>query len=69
MYRISKNEREIFRFVHTKISEAITLVLKHGAVTQEAQALFWQARDQARLELPDEIKEYTQKLFDKMHKA
>jgi len=65
--RISKEDRAIFDSVYTKITEAISLVFKNAAVDEEAQALFWQARDQARRDLPNKIKKYTQRLFDKMN--
>ena len=43
--------------------------MKEGRVNAEARALFWQARDQARLELPEDIQKYTQDIFDKMLEA
>lgn len=68
-YRIGEDERAIFRSCYSKISEALGLVLKLGRVTDEAKSLFWQARDQARLELPKDIQEYSQEVFDKMWEA
>lgn len=68
-YQISKDDREVFYSVYSKLSKAIGLVLTNGQVDNEARALFWQARDRARLELPTNIKEYTQQLFDTMNQA
>ena len=69
IYRINKDERKIFNSVYTKITQGIGLVLRDGRVCDDAQALFWKARDEARLQLPDDIVNYTQVLFDKMHTA
>ncbi|HBN22270.1 MAG TPA: hypothetical protein DD412_03435 [Holosporales bacterium] len=69
IYKIHADERKIFHSVYNKLSNAITLVLESARVTEESKALFWQARDQARLEMPDDIKIYTQNLFDKMYAA
>ncbi|MDD5586762.1 MAG: hypothetical protein PHY92_07395 [Alphaproteobacteria bacterium] len=68
-YRIDKDERDLFRSVYSKISEAKGIVFTEGTVTDAAHELFWKARDQARLELPEDIQEYTQTIFDRMHKA
>lgn len=68
-YKISRDDRELFRSVYMKLTEAIGLVLKYGAVNSEAVSLFWQARDQARLELPNNIYDYVEGIFAKMHKA
>ncbi len=68
-YRIGADEREIFRSCYTKVSQACGLVLQNGRVDAEASALFWQARDQARLELPDDIAHYTEALRDASTKA
>ncbi len=68
-YRIDKDEREIFRSVYRNLSDALALVLREGRVEHEALALFWQARDQARLELPDDIQEYSEKLRVAANKA
>jgi len=59
---LTPEEREIFFQVYTKLSEAKGLVLRDGRVGNEANALFWEARDKARLELPDDIQEYTETL-------
>ena len=68
-YKISRDDRELFRSVYMKLTDAIGLVLKDGAVNSEAVSLFWQARDQARLELPNHIYDYVEGIFAKMHKA
>ena len=68
-YRISKDERELFHTVYSLLTEALGLVMKEGRVKGEAHAIFWQARDRARLELPEDIQEYTQVIFKKMHEA
>lgn len=68
-YRIDKDEREIFRSVYRNLSDALALVLRDGRVGHEALALFWQARDQARLELPVDIQDYSEKLRDAANKA
>lgn len=54
---------------YQKISDAIELVIKDGDVKDEALALFWQARDEARLILDEEIANYAQGLFDLAHKG
>ncbi|MFN9252862.1 MAG: hypothetical protein ACK6BL_02805 [Holosporaceae bacterium] len=61
--------RDVYLSVYDKISEALGSVLAKGFVDESAKALFWQARDRARLELPNELKEYTQQLYDKMLEA
>jgi hypothetical protein len=66
---ISCVQREILNENYEKISTAKNLILQHARVTEEARNLFWKARDDSRLGFPEEIKEYTQMLFDKMHKA
>ena len=68
-YRIDKDEREIFRAVYRNLSDALALVLRDGRVDHEALALFWQARDQARLELPVDIQEYSENLRVAANKA
>lgn len=72
--RIAKNQnniasRKAYLSVYKKLGKAFSLVSRDGDVTDEARALFWQARDRARLELPKNIERYTQDLFDKMMKA
>lgn len=59
----------IFLSVYQKLTEAISLILRDGQVKNPAKALFWQARDEARLQLPEEIQNYTQRLFDEMWEA
>lgn len=61
--------RDVYLSVYDKLSEALGKVLVDGAVKDPAKDLFWQARDRARLELPAELEEYTQQLFDKMWEA
>lgn len=67
--RISADEKQVFRDVYEKITRALGLSLVNFHVTNEAHKLFWQARDRARLELPEEIQRYTQEIFDLMHNA
>lgn len=68
-YKISEDEREIFRSNYTRLTEGLGHVMREGRVKDEAKNLFWQVRDQARLELPKEIQDYTQKIFDLMWEA
>lgn len=67
--KISSEDRAIFRSNYKKVVEALGMVFRDGKVMDEAKNLFWQARDEARLELPKEIADYTQQLFDKMWNA
>lgn len=66
-YQVNKDAREVFLSVYNKISKGLGIVFREGTVNEDAKALFWQARDQARLELPDDVERYTQELFDKMY--
>lgn len=68
-YKISEDEREIFRSNYNMLTEGLGHVIRDGRVKDEAKTLFWQVRDQARLELPKEIQDYTQKIFDLMWEA
>lgn len=68
-YRISADERKIFYSCYEKLSKAGGLVLKNDAVDNETLGLYWQARDEARLQLPDELAAYAKKLFDIARKA
>jgi len=68
-YQINKDEREIFRAVYRNLSNALGLVFRDGHVSDEALALFWQARDQARLELPVDIYEYSENLLEAARNA
>lgn len=52
-----------------KINDAIALTIKDGDVKNEAESLFWQARDEARLILDEEIANFTQELFDLAHEG
>lgn len=67
--KLSPEERKIFGEVYKMISDAKNLVFTQGVVRDEAHGLFWKARDRARLELPEDVQEYAQALFDKMHRA
>jgi hypothetical protein len=49
---------------YTKMADAIAEVLKEGHVTEKSIELFWTARDEARLYLPEEIADYTEKMRD-----
>lgn len=69
IYKISEKERDIFRSNYQKVSEALGLVLREGNVSNDARELFWKARDEARLELPQDIQDYTESLFKEMLKA
>lgn len=68
-YKINEDEREIFRSNYKMLTEGLGHVMRDGRVKDDAKNLFWQARDQARLELPTEIQDYTQKIFDLMWEA
>lgn len=68
-YKISEEERKIFRSNYQMLTEGLGHVLREGMVNDEAKNLFWQVRDQARLELPKDIQDYTQKIFDLMWNA
>ena len=68
-YKIDEDEREIFRSNYKMLTEGLGHVMRDGRIKDEAKNLFWQARDQARLELPKEIQDYTQKIFDLMWEA
>jgi len=68
-YKMSEDEREIFRSNYKMLTEGLGHVMRDGRVKDEAKNLFWQARDQARLELPKEIQDYTQRIFDLMWEA
>ena len=61
-YQLKQYEREIFKDNYSKISKALGLVFRDGEVFEEAMDLFWDARDQARLELPQDIVDYTEEL-------
>ncbi|PJB73307.1 MAG: hypothetical protein CO093_01050 [Alphaproteobacteria bacterium CG_4_9_14_3_um_filter_47_13] len=72
--KIAKNQlnaarRDIYLSVYDNITKALGHVFAEGNVNDDAKDLFWQARDRARLELPDDIQQYTQNLFDKMWEA
>lgn len=66
---LTPEERELFYQVYSMLSKAKGLVLRDGRVDNEANALFWEARDRARLELPDDIQEYTETLRKAASKA
>ncbi len=68
-YHIDKDKRDVFRSAYRSISDALALVWKDGRVGHEATALFWQARDLARLELPADIEKYTEELIAAASKA
>ncbi len=68
-YRITKDEREIFRVVYTKLVDALGLVQQYGRVREDVLTLFWQARDQARVELPEDIAQYTEELLSAANSA
>lgn len=68
-YKIGEDERKIFRSNYNRLTEGLGHVMRDGIVKDEAKDLFWQVRDQARLELPKEIQDYTQKIFDLMWEA
>mgnify|MGYP001258927559 CR=1 FL=1 len=66
---LNLDERAIFKENYDKVSKALSLVIRDGDVNEQAMALFWQARDEARLELPEEIATYTEKLRATAQKA
>ncbi len=68
-YRINADERKIFYSCYEKLSKARELVLKNGAVDGATLELYFKARNEARLQLPDKLATYAQKLFDIARKA
>lgn len=54
---------------YRRVSKAISLTIEKGQVGEEAGALFWQARDEARLILEDEIADFTESLFKLAHES
>jgi hypothetical protein len=69
LYRMDKDEREIFRSCYEKLVMALALVGTHGRVTNEAFNLFSQALGQARLELPQPIHNYMQEIGKELKEA
>lgn len=62
---LPQNERQrLMNDNYTKMADAIAEVLKEGHVTEKSIELFWTARDEARLYLPEEIADYTEKMRD-----
>jgi len=68
-WAIKSDERATFKSNYEKVSNALGLTMRDGTVAGEARALIWQARDDARLELPKEISDYTENLFSRMNDA
>lgn len=66
---LSSEDRAIFRSNHRKVIDALGAIFRDGYVNDAAKNLLWQARDEARLELPADIKNYTQEIFDMMWEA
>lgn len=66
-YKISS--RQSYLSVYDLVTEALGHVFVDGTVKDPAKDLFWKARDRARLELPKEIEDYCQGLFDYMWEA
>ncbi len=62
-------ERNIFKENYQLVNRGVELVWKMGCVEEEALSFFWQARDAARTELPNDIAEYTEKLRTTAQKA
>lgn len=59
---LSNHDRELFRENYQNVSEALALFQQDGRVNDEAMRLIWKAQDQARLELPYDIMEFTENL-------
>lgn len=68
-YKVAQHEREIFQSVYDIITNVLHHVNSDGRVSDAAKQLFWQARDEARLSLPSDIRQYTEQLFDEMRRA
>jgi hypothetical protein len=68
-YRISRDERELFRNVYSQIIKALTKIHLDKHVSYEAKMIFWEAFKQAELELPDDIKVYMKELYRKITEA
>ena len=66
-WAVKSDERATFKSNYEMVSKALSLTMRDGTVADEARALIWQARDDARLELPQEIGDYTEGLFSKMN--
>ena len=66
---LTPEEREIFYEVYDNLYDGLVLVSRDGHVSHDALALFWRARDQARLELPVDIQQYTETLLEAAIKA
>lgn len=66
---VSNEEREAYKKNYALISEAIGNIFTEGKISQETHQKIWKARDQARLELCDEIKNYTEEIFLISHEA
>lgn len=66
---LSSHDRELFRKNYENVSEALSSITQNGGVQDEAMRLIWKARDQARLELPNDIMVYTESLREIAQKA
>lgn len=67
--KINSEDRAIFRSNYRKVIDALEIIWRDGNINDEVKNLFWQARGEARLELPKDIADYTQGLFDQMWEA
>ena len=66
---LSSDQRQVFKEVLNTLSEAGGLVFSNGAVDGETLELYFKARNEARLQLPNKLAAYAQKLFDIAKKA
>lgn len=57
-------ERKIFLDTYNELNNGLEIVYRKGSVDIKAREHFWKARDKARLELPKEIENYCQQIFD-----
>lgn len=66
---LHETDKAVIRANYSKVSEALSLILQEGCVKDDSMRLLWQARDEARLELPEPIMDYTESLREKAQKA
>lgn len=62
LYKTLMDGRDLYKSTYDKLTEGIALIVKNGKVCDHAISLIWQARDDARLYLPEEIEHYIEEL-------
>lgn len=67
--RITEYQKAKIKENYEVFTKALGFVFQEADVNNEAYGLFWNARDQARLELPSDIVAFTQNAFDIAGKA